>query len=1406
MDYQSSSVGHSKNPSIGIKLVYKPPADVQPTVDIVAVHGLGGDVYGTWTAKAASPTGEDVFWLRDLLPAEVPKARILSYGYNSDPVKWMEAASTNNVHQHAHTLVTELHYFRRKKNERYRPIIFVCHSLGGIVVKQALISSNNNSINHNEDLRSIKTSTYGVLFLGTPHMGSDLAHWGKWLESTVRLVTWKSIADSNKALVGALEKNSEILQVITDAFLPIAPDLKLFFFWEELPTKLPNGKMEQIVHYSSAVPESLSNARKAAIHANHSDMCKFADEDSPGWNVLAGVLCDFEADAPVKIEMAWEQEHQRKHLNAQWKVRGTIQGYQRRSPSPGSIDTGFDAGSTAYQRSIEGRQTAMIEAPPPTVVTPHMFKPPTLQENKYFTAREAELARIHTVLLKNRVILIGSATGTGKTHLAREYFFKHRHNFQVGVFWIECKSMKRSPGLKTGTFSTDVLDLQFTAIAEELSLPEMIVEFVEEDEYIDKNEVTRRQVLSWFESHDEWLLVLDGVDVTSNDQIDDISKYVPTNTRGCVIITTVNESLAGAARLGSPELLRLERIPFQDATAMLFHYGHIENPTERDRAAAVELLQELALLPLMIHSAGSYIKSKKIPVAEYLKKYKKRPFVDQGILDVEPFHVIFGQIEEKYHEANNLLRILCFYEQEIPTDMLLWGVKHLPAEIQRSFMAKEDGRYDFNNTIGQLLAHSLIERTPGLEDSDSNSQQSEKIPVDTLRLHSVAQDVCISRMRSQSKDDFKRCLSMALDIFCKSFDTLQGRRKDGEFLVSDYKRYVVHGNHLLEHGQKYKVNTERLEAALVILKELANGDGKISGGRRSMFRSGSMTDSSGLETPTSPSPRVLSWNHPTTHSPGNGDEVSSQTPSQRADTEKWIAAVKRLQTNEKPFEFRYTPPKGPRNPRGRGGRGMPRSSTGIEYGRPPVTTSHVYTEEISRGGYSSPRPSETSVASQYLGSPSVRLRGLLHSARNRLQPAAPEFVPGQFTPRGRSPPIQQHFNPLGRASTPVTGSNFHQQRPPFPGRNRSGSLPPHLQMHHSLAHSAPGGLSMMRDPPYGSSPNLSHHSNQFSPGGSPMVHQAQMMSTSNSQFSNSSHATTSYTPMPPYPPSPGPGIELDPFNNAQPPRPHPFSLGYRPERDVRNSPVARSILGPRDRPPSESCSEPILEDDDFYQPKISTPGGTAMRRDISSGSVPRRSPRSSSGSRPHSRQPSRSPSPYGVFNMETPRRVSLGGSGGSGGHGPHRPVQNSAYPPPQMAENMRQPPPQFVTSPPPPKDSAGHPSPGLGIEGVVYAFQSSPPSQPVELAATPAPQHTRHASLGDGPLGKSNATLGIPKSPLRRSSVPESPAGAAEMLRSHSEPQTQTAAHKPDRSPPMPGSWDDQDIDELHGGVYLRKK
>ena len=49
-----------------------------PACSLVAVHGLNGHAFGTWTHKQ-----NNIMWLRDILPHNLPNIRIMTYGYNA---------------------------------------------------------------------------------------------------------------------------------------------------------------------------------------------------------------------------------------------------------------------------------------------------------------------------------------------------------------------------------------------------------------------------------------------------------------------------------------------------------------------------------------------------------------------------------------------------------------------------------------------------------------------------------------------------------------------------------------------------------------------------------------------------------------------------------------------------------------------------------------------------------------------------------------------------------------------------------------------------------------------------------------------------------------------------------------------------------------------------------------------------------------------------------------------------------------------------------------------------------------------------------------------------------------------------------------------------------------------------
>ena len=61
---------------LGLTVLYDPGECA--TLDIVAVHGLTGNVLGTWTHS-----GTQKLWLRDFLPDDIKGARILTFGYDT---------------------------------------------------------------------------------------------------------------------------------------------------------------------------------------------------------------------------------------------------------------------------------------------------------------------------------------------------------------------------------------------------------------------------------------------------------------------------------------------------------------------------------------------------------------------------------------------------------------------------------------------------------------------------------------------------------------------------------------------------------------------------------------------------------------------------------------------------------------------------------------------------------------------------------------------------------------------------------------------------------------------------------------------------------------------------------------------------------------------------------------------------------------------------------------------------------------------------------------------------------------------------------------------------------------------------------------------------------------------------
>ncbi len=222
---------------------------VPTTEDIVAdlcfVHGLKGHPRKTWQYKKAttsekrekeqkwkifslsigagagskhqSPEGNDqtggCYWPLDLVPKDFTNLRVLTYGYDSHPTHFCASQTTQmTISQHAQQLLQQV--TNARADCRRRPIIFVAHSLGGVLVKDAIIQSGKYA--DQPHLQDISTSCHAICFFGTPHRGSNAARYGETLANLISIAPGSPSA--YKEVLRGLKLDSEKLNQVEADF------------------------------------------------------------------------------------------------------------------------------------------------------------------------------------------------------------------------------------------------------------------------------------------------------------------------------------------------------------------------------------------------------------------------------------------------------------------------------------------------------------------------------------------------------------------------------------------------------------------------------------------------------------------------------------------------------------------------------------------------------------------------------------------------------------------------------------------------------------------------------------------------------------------------------------------------------------------------------------------------------------------------------------------------------------------------------------------------------------------------------------------------------------------------------------------------------------------------------------
>ena len=90
--------------------------------------------------------------------------------------RWDAYSPVQSLRDYGQVILDSVAGVRRDEEEHSRPLIFIGHSFGGILLKKALVVGK--EANPSTRQRLVADSADGAIFFGTPHKGSNFALFG----------------------------------------------------------------------------------------------------------------------------------------------------------------------------------------------------------------------------------------------------------------------------------------------------------------------------------------------------------------------------------------------------------------------------------------------------------------------------------------------------------------------------------------------------------------------------------------------------------------------------------------------------------------------------------------------------------------------------------------------------------------------------------------------------------------------------------------------------------------------------------------------------------------------------------------------------------------------------------------------------------------------------------------------------------------------------------------------------------------------------------------------------------------------------------------------------------------------------------------------------------------------------
>ncbi|XP_077259175.1 protein SERAC1 isoform X1 [Temnothorax americanus] len=221
------------------------------------------------------PDSKTLCWPKDWLPVDIPSLRIIGVNYGTSLSMWTPfcpiESMKSTIKERSEEFVTKL----TTANVGQRPLIWVAHSMGGLLIKQMLVEEWKTGDKH-----GICKNTKAILFYATPHRGSHVAA----LKQATQMLLWPTVE------VQELREESPQLLRLHEEFLEMLNEyrIEIVSFAEAKPTLVTALKFPfQFVSLTSADP---GVGEFFEIPQDHLSICKPASRQSFLYQKLLSVL------------------------------------------------------------------------------------------------------------------------------------------------------------------------------------------------------------------------------------------------------------------------------------------------------------------------------------------------------------------------------------------------------------------------------------------------------------------------------------------------------------------------------------------------------------------------------------------------------------------------------------------------------------------------------------------------------------------------------------------------------------------------------------------------------------------------------------------------------------------------------------------------------------------------------------------------------------------------------------------------------------------------------------------------------------------------------------------------------------------------------------------------------------